>query len=115
MTTLPPLPWLYVADGSESAVFDGTGKHVAFVRPRLPAVGELFATAPELLGDLAALVRAIAEQDEDYRRAHGIQTDKAGREEALREAIANAVATLAYAQQMDLPVDVPGLLDLAEA
>lgn len=112
MTTLPPLPWLYVADGPDSAVFDSNGHHVAFVRPcKAPqaALGELFAIAPELLGNLTALLRAIVQQDEDYRRTHGIELDADGCREALLDAISNAVATLAYAQDNGLPVDLPGL------
>lgn len=113
--TLPPLPWSYYPSHDPDRngfVADSDTTPLCLVKEGAHELGVLFALAPELLGDLAAIVRAIVQQDEDYRRQHGITLDADASREALLDALSHAVATLAYAHHEGLPVDLPGLLDL---
>ncbi len=116
---LPPLPWHcnhheicgLPRDAAVPSVHDADGALVVIVQPGLHAVGDLFALAPELLRELAGLMRAVLQLDPAYCRTHGLHHDP----DALRIAASEAVAILAHAKQIGLPVDVPGLLDdLAE-
>lgn len=112
---LPPLPWHcnhhaisgLPADDVVPSVHDADGGLVVIVQPGLHAVGDLFALAPELLRELGGLMRAVLQLDPAYCRTHGLHHDP----DALRIAASEAVAVLAHAKQIGLPVDVPGLLD----
>lgn len=113
--TLPPLPWSYYPSREPDGiggVSDNDTTPLCLVKEGAHELGVLFALAPELLGDLTAIVRTIVQQDEDYRRRHGITLDADACREALADALSGAVATLAYAHHEGLPVDLPGLLDL---
>lgn len=111
---IPARPWLRHADlGEDGAcpVFDDNNHLVVVLAADLPdALAELVVIAPDLLTDLAGLLRAVLQLDPEYCRAHGMQFNP----DALRDAAGEAVATLAHAKQHGLRVDVPGLIDLAE-
>ncbi|ATE60143.1 hypothetical protein CCZ27_09450 [Thauera sinica] len=115
---LPPRPWYArrgtAADGVDalSSIHDADGRLIAIVRAG--AIGDLFVIAPDLLADLAAVLRTTVQRDADYRNQHGIEMDAKGCREALCDAIADAMATLAHAQDNGLPVDLPGLAALEE-
>lgn len=95
-----------------ASVHAADGRLLAIVQPGSPVFGELMAISPELLADLAGLLRALMQFDDDYCREHRIELDFSARHEALREAASNAVATLAYAVEHGLPVDIPGLPEM---
>jgi hypothetical protein len=113
-TTIPARPWMRADLGANDVgrpIFDADDLLVAILPINLPeAVAELLVIAPDLLFDLVGLLRAVLQQDAAYCAAHGLQFDP----DALRDAASEAVATLAHAKHSGLPVDIPGLLDLAE-
>ncbi|THF60939.1 hypothetical protein [Pseudothauera rhizosphaerae] len=114
---LPCLTWGYRPNTDPTLpgyIVDGDGGTVANVQPGGLALGVLLAMAPEILSDLCAVVLALVQQDEDYRREHGIDLGDITPKDALREAIGNAVATLAYAAEAGLPVELPGLAQLED-
>jgi hypothetical protein len=113
---LPPTPWLRSAAVAQApTISDSDGHLLAVVLGDRPEVGDLIALAPELLADLAALLRALMLLDQDYRQEHFPDMHGEEAKEAVIDAASNAVATLSYAAHCRLPVDMPGLDQLEDA
>ena len=98
-------PWLVNEElGRAPIVADFDGRVICAVRGDDPGLTALLSLAPELLRDMAALVHVLQRYDARYCATHGLPAPEPVE---LAEALSDAIALLAHARDLGVPLSIP--------